>query len=88
MKFGIIICAFFLSAVVLGSPRGREGQGSEETKRKSQILKTDGCLEPADCPGMEQYCDLEDGQCKFGCDEDDDCPEGKFCIYVNHMCQC
>ena len=23
-----------------------------------------------------------------GCDEDEDCPEGKFCIYVNHMCQC
>ena len=25
-----------------------------------------GCLESADCPGMMQFCDLEDGLCKRG----------------------
>merc|ERR1719201_683091 len=70
--------------IVVGSPSDREGS----EKSESQVVKSEGCLEPADCPGMQQYCDLEDGQCKFGCDEQEDCPEGEFCIYVNHMCQC
>ena len=41
-----------------------------------------------DCPGMYQWCDTEDGNCKFGCDEQEDCPDGEICVVANHMCQC
>ena len=29
-------------------------------------VATESCAQPADCPGMLQYCDVEDGLCKFG----------------------
>ena len=41
-----------------------------------------------DCPGEQQWCDTTDGVCKYGCDEQEDCPDGKICIIANHMCQC
>jgi len=88
MKLAALLSALFLAGMVVGSPTDREGIEKHEHKGLNTGARSEGCLEPADCPGMEQYCDLEDGQCKFGCDEDEDCPEGKFCIYVNHMCQC
>ena len=37
---------------------------------------------------MYQWCDTSDGSCKFGCDEQEDCPEGEICVIANHMCQC
>ena len=34
------------------------------------------------------WCDTEAGECKYGCDEQEDCPEGKICVIANHACQC
>merc|ERR1712179_786474 len=48
---------------------------------------TEGCTAPADCPTVGEYCDLEDGLCKEGCDEDRDCEHGS-CIMQIHGCRC
>ena len=34
------------------------------------------------------WCDTEAGECKYGCDEQEDCPDGKICVIANHACQC
>merc|ERR1712083_210295 len=52
----------------------------------SKSVRAEGCQEPADCPGMLQFCDTQDGFCKYGCDEDSDCPEGEFCIFCINAC--
>ena len=41
-----------------------------------------------DCVGEMLWCDTEAGECKYGCDEQEDCPDGKICVIVNHACQC
>jgi len=62
-----LVSALLLSGIVVGSPTtDREGMESRENKGLFHGVRGEGCLDPADCPGMEQYCDLEDGQCKFG----------------------
>ena len=41
-----------------------------------------------DCVGEMLWCDTEAGECKYGCDEQEDCPDGKICVIANHACQC
>ena len=47
------------------------------------------CLSPSctveSCP-LGQWCDLSDGQCKPGCDEDADCTAPDTCNLVTHQC--
>ena len=37
---------------------------------------------------LRTFCPIFNMVRVLGCDEQEDCPEGEFCIYVNHMCQC
>lgn len=73
----LILCALLLFSVCLGKPAEDKNQEPRE-----------GCQAPEDCPGMELWCDTLDGECKYGCDEQSDCPDGKICVVANHMCQC
>ncbi len=45
---------------------------------------TPGCS-PETCP-QGQWCDTGDGQCKPGCDSNDDCVPPETCNYVSHQC--
>ena len=64
------------------------GTSAKPSNKDDNVAEEGGCAVPEDCPGLEQWCDVSDGQCKHGCDEQEDCPEGKICIVANHMCQC
>lgn len=46
--------------------------------------KTPGC-QPETCP-TGQWCDTGDGQCKPGCDANEDCTPPDSCNYVTHEC--
>ena len=63
--------------VCLSKPAVDQVSGGEE-----------GCQVPEDCPGPQLWCDTSDGRCKYGCDEQEDCPDGHICVIANHMCQC
>lgn len=54
-----------------------------------QVCVNNHCISP-DCtvdscdPG--QWCDVNDGQCKPGCDENSDCVSPQTCNYTTHQC--
>merc|ERR1711909_129168 len=48
----------------------------------------DWCEAVEDCPEMGTFCNTETNTCEVGCDTQEDCPEGTWCIVANHMCQC
>ena len=54
-----------------------------------QICVDNHCQSPActieTCP-VGQWCDLSDGQCKRGCDQDQDCQHPDICDLASHQC--
>merc|ERR1712172_256060 len=69
-----ILVALLVIATCSAKPAFEEGQG----------VAGAGCSVPEDCVGEMLWCDTEAGECKYGCDEQEDCPDGKICVIVNH----
>jgi len=78
MKLSIIVALILVIAACSAKPA------------VDQELEYSGsrCYGPEDCVGEMLWCDTEVGECRYGCDEQEDCPDGKICVVANHMCQC
>ena len=54
-----------------------------------QVCVDNHCISPdctvESCP-QGQWCDVNDGQCKPGCDENSDCVSPETCNYTTHQC--
>ena len=90
MKLSIIV-AFLMIAACSAKPASEEagtGCSVPEVNIYLNSLCPSLILNFQDCVGEMLWCDTEAGECKYGCDEQEDCPEGKICVIANHACQC
>jgi Cys-rich repeat protein len=76
-------------------PRCVDGQCVQECNNDidcplpGQVCVNHHCISP-DCTvascDQGQWCDVNDGQCKPGCDENSDCVSPQTCNYTTHQC--